>query len=139
RGGLPLLGGAGEIDAAELDAIPARRPRDAEEVRQRRRVESPGVEREHHRHGLVAGAGLVPSGGLALANATASFTSASACLTRSSALTRCPPKWCSARSRCRCACSRARAAAWIWCSPARVAVGGFLSWEDASVPRTRTH
>src|SRR6267142_1416762 len=152
---LPLLGGAGEVDATQLDAVPARRSRRAENVRKRRRVEGPGGEGQHRRHYLVAGrgvpaagagaaagaapgAGLLPAGGLALANSTACFSSPSACLTSSRALARCPPKWCSALWRWRSASSSDLAAAWIRWSPARVAVT-FLSCVNARVPNPRTN
>src|SRR4029453_16070649 len=106
---LALLGGTGEVDAAELDAVPARRPCGAQRVGQRRRFEGPGVEREPGGHCLAAGAAA--GGGDAFANATASFTSASACLTSSSAFARWPPNCCSARSRWRRASSSALPAA----------------------------
>src|SRR6267142_1619485 len=88
--------------------------------------------------GVVVLAGLLGAGGLALAYSTACFSSPSACLTSSSALARCPPKWCSARVRCFSASSSDLAAAWIRCSPARVAVC-FFSWVNARVPRPRTN
>src|SRR5438067_3303307 len=137
RRGLSLLGRAREIDAAQLHAIPPRCPGRAKRVRERRRVEGPGMEGQHRRHYFVGGV-VLDAGGLALAYSTACFSSPSACLTSSSALARCPPKWCSARCRCFSASSSDLAAAWIRCSPARVAVG-FFSWVNARVPNPRTN
>ena len=105
--GLPFLGRTGEIDPAKLHAVPARRLRRAKRVRQRRRVEGPGMKGQHRGHGFAGGGGvagvgvaagavvlggLVGVGGLAIAYSTACFSSPSACLTSSRALTRWPPK-----------------------------------------------
>src|SRR5205814_9708876 len=46
-GGLTPLGRPGEVRAAQLDAVPADAPRDAQYLGERGRVERPGGEREH--------------------------------------------------------------------------------------------
>ena len=48
---MPRLGGALEIEAAELERVPARRAGNPHDFGQRRRVERPGVEREPIVHG----------------------------------------------------------------------------------------
>src|SRR5207247_7047177 len=58
-GGLALLRRAREVHATQLDAVPADASRDAQDLGERRRVERPGVEREHPLLGLRRG----PAGG----------------------------------------------------------------------------
>ncbi len=60
-GGLAGLGGALEVEAAQLDGVPARLLDDGERVRERSGVERPRVQRQAHGHGASPCSGSSPS------------------------------------------------------------------------------